>query len=185
MKDTREYLDAVFGDTNGRMHIAVGQGPYLDANGKYCHKQWTETRFTWPAEAERAMREIVWAATESDVYVCPYLMWADKRTPAAAVMRRIAHAEVDGGLLDPDKVRELNGFAIASGTPGNGHAYVALTESVPANWHKELCRGLGKYLGAVDAKIAANDVLRPPGTLNHKPTVTGGQPAPVEWLVRP
>jgi putative DNA primase/helicase len=185
MSDTRDYLNVIFGDTTGRAHMAVGLDPYLDENGKYKHRDWTQSHFAWPGEADLLQNEILRAAPDGDVYLCPYLMWADKRTPAAAVARRLAHADVDNGLLAANKVRGLNGFAVASGTPGNGHAYVALTESVPANWHKELCRGLGKYLGAVDAKISANDVLRPPGTWNHKPTVTGGQPAAVEWLVRP
>ncbi len=30
------------------------------------------------------------------------------------------------------------------------------------------------------AKISDNDLLRPPGTFNYKPTVAGGEPAPVE-----
>jgi hypothetical protein len=185
VSDLSDYFDVCFGDTTGRLHIAVGHRPYLDDKGKYRHEVWTESNFAWPDEADRAEREILRAAPDSDVYVCPYLMWANKRTPAAAVARRLVHADVDGGLLDAGEVRAVGGFAVSSGSPGNGHAYVALSESVPANWHKELCRGLGAYLGAIDAKISANDVLRPPGTFNHKPTVTGGQPAPVEWLVRP
>jgi hypothetical protein len=55
---------------------------------------------------------------------------------------------------------------------------------VPAHWHRALCEGLRDYLGG-DNKIRDNDLLRPPGTLNHKPAAKGGEPAPVEWLVRP
>jgi hypothetical protein len=167
------------------LHIATGTDPYVTADGKYKHKHWSEHRFKWPAEADDAVREILQAAAISDVYVSPYLTWANKRAKGAAVARRIVHADVDNGALNPETIRSLHGFAVSSGTPGNGHAYIALTESVPANWHTELCRGLGAHLGAVDAKISDNDVLRPPGTFNYKPTVTGGEPAPVEWLVRP
>jgi hypothetical protein len=117
--------------------------------------------------------------------VCPYLMWSDKRAKGAAVARPQVHADIDHGHLDGEKVRAIDGFAVASGTPGNGHVYVALTESVPAHWHRALCRGLGDYLGGADAKISENDVLRPPGTLNHKPTAAGGDPAVVTWLVPP
>ena len=183
--DLRLYLDACIGDTTGVLHIAIGADPYLTADGKYRHKNWSEHRFVWPAEADDAVREMLQAAAISDVYLCPYLMWANKRAKGAAVGRRIVHADVDNGALDHEKVRSLQGFAVASGTPGNGHAYVALTEPIPAYWHRELCRGLGAHLGAVDFKIADNDVLRPPGTLNYKQTVAGGEPAPVEWLVRP
>ena len=124
-------------------------------------------------------------APRNDVYVCTNLMWSDKRAQGAAVTHTLIHADKDTGQLDPEKVRAIDGFAVASGTPGHGHVYVQLSEPVTAAQHRVLCRALGDYLGGADAKISDNDVLRPPGTLNHKPTVTGGEPAAVEWLVRP
>jgi hypothetical protein len=185
MSDLRDYLDITLGVAEGWLVGGIGSGPYLNEAGKYKHKEWTPYFAEWPADADRAERELLRAAHVSDVYVCPYVMRYAKRAKGDAVTRQLVHADVDNGALDVDKVRALNGFAVASGTPGNGHVYVALTESVPLHQHEALCRGLGKFLGAVDAKIADNDVLRPPGTFNHKPTVTGGDPAPVEWIVRP
>jgi hypothetical protein len=44
------------------------------------------------------------AAIDSDVYVCPYLMWADKRAKGAAVAHRVVHVDYDGAV-DLDKVR--------------------------------------------------------------------------------
>lgn len=89
-------------------------------------------------------------------------------------------------LLDIRKVSALPGdFSVGSGSPGNGHAHVKLAKSVPPHQHESLCRALGAHLGAVDSKISDNDVLRPPGTFNHKPTVRGGAPAEVTWLIRP
>ena len=180
-----DYLDACLGDTQGRLHIAVGYGGHFNGTGKYEFDKFVGSHFAWPGEADQAVRELLAAAPESDVYVCPYLMHADKRAPAAAVARDHVHADIDHGHLDPEKIRALHGYAVASGTPGNGHVYVALTEPVPANWHKMLCRALADHLGGGDAKISANDVLRPPGTFNHKPAAKGGNPAPVEWLVGP
>lgn len=180
------YLDAVLGEAEGYLHTAIGIGPYFDDHGKYKHKHWSQRHYLWPEQRRQALGDLLAAAEESDAYLCPYLMMADKRAQGAAAARRIVHADIDGGRLDPELVARLDGFAVASGSPGNGHVYVALAESVPAHWHKELCRGLGAYLGAVDAKISDNDVLRPPGTLNRKPAAAGiGEPAPVEWLVRP
>lgn len=181
-----DYLNACLGDTQGRLHIAIGSGGHLTEAGKYAFDNFVGSHFAWPAEADQAVRAMLASAPDSDVYVCPYLMHADKRTPAAAVARDLVHADIDHGGLDLDKVRALDGcFAVASGTLGNGHVYVTLTQSVPANWHKLLCRGLADYLGGGDAKNSANDVLRPPGTFNHKPTSKGGAPTPVQWLVRP
>ena len=63
--------------------------------------------------------------------------------------------------------------------------YVPLTETVPAHHYTALCRGLGAYLGNADSKISDNDVLRPPGTLNHKTRASGGESTKAEWLIRP
>ena len=107
------------------------------------------------------------------------------RNKGEALARPLCHADIDGGL-DLDLVRAIEGaFAVSSGTPGHGHVYVALTESVTEAQHEMLCRWLGERLGHADNKVSDNDVLRPPGTLNWKPTVDGGQPLPVVWAVKP
>jgi hypothetical protein len=187
-EDVARYLRAVYGEATGHAHLAVGTGQYITDRGKFEHRDWTETVFAWPAEAHLLVAEVGQAvAAGADVYVCPYLTHGRKRAQGAAVARRQVHADVDTAL-PADKVAALEGgFAVASGTGENGHAYVALSEPVPANIHRALCRALGQYLGAVDAKISDNDVLRPPGTLNHKPQTfgTAPDPAPVTWLVEP
>lgn len=182
MNATLTYLRTVFGTTEGVAHVAIGAGPHLADNGKLLHKSWTETQYVWPAEAERMARALTQAAAAGDdAYVCPYLMHGSKRAKGAAVAHRLAHADVDNGRADAEKVGALGGFAVASGSPGNAHCYVALSVPVSAEHHELLCRGLGAHLGAVDAKVSDNDVLRPPGTFNHK----ADPPTPVEWLVEP
>ena len=84
--------------------------------------------------------------------------------------------------MEKAKVEAVDGYAVASGTGQHGHVYVALSRPVSATQLTALCRALGRYLGAADARIAENDVLRPPGTVNRKPTVRGGEPVPVRWL---
>jgi hypothetical protein len=185
MSDLTDYLHAVYGDRTGFAHLAVGTGPHVAA-GKFKHHRWTEAQFHWPGEETQLVRAIQQErAAAGDVYVCPYLMHGRKRAQGAAAARPLVHADVDGAV-PLDKVRELGGFVIGSGTEGHGHVYVPLTESVPAHWHRALCIGLRDHLGDADAKISDNDVLRPPGTSNNKPVAFGtGEPAPVTWLVRP
>ena len=134
----------------------------------------------WPDRADAAIDKIQAEARRGDVYVCPYLMRDRKRAKGNAAGRRLVHSDVDGGRLDLDAVRELGGFAIGSGSPGNGHVYVVLSHTVMPAQHELLCKGLAAQVGGDEAKISDNDLLRPPGTFNHKPTVTGGAPAPVE-----
>jgi hypothetical protein len=140
VNDILDYFNACYGDTTGVLHIAVGHSPYM-CNDSYTFTTFVPSHFTYPDEADRAEREILREATLHDVYVCPYLMWADKRAKGAAVAHILIHADVDEGLLDAEKVCAIGGFAVASGTPGNGHAYVPLSESVIAPVHRALCRG--------------------------------------------
>ncbi|MDV3130013.1 AAA family ATPase [Mycobacterium sp. 21AC1] len=175
----RDYLSVCLGAAEGTLHVGVGLGPHVSEAGKYIHERWEERRYAWPGEADRAVTDMLTTAPDADVYVCPYVMRGDRRAKGEAVTHTLVHADVDD-LIDIEKVRALGGFAVGSGSRGHGHGYVALAEPVTAAQHEVLCRALGGYLGAVDAKISDNDVLRAPETVNHK--LGAG---PVRWLVHP
>jgi hypothetical protein len=185
LADIGAYLDVALDPTaEGFLIVVVGVDPYLDDNGKYKHGRRKEYPRPWPTDADTVAGDILAMAAKGDVFVCPYILTGPARNKGTAVSRKLVHADVDDNL-DLEKVRELCGFAVYSGTRGHAHGYVPLTESVTVPQHEALCRGLGRYLGADDAKISDNDLLRPPGTRNFKSTVTGGQPTAVEWAVRP
>ena len=183
--DLLAFMQAVYGTGTGQAHWPVGTGR-LD-NGK--HVVWDEThRFTYPDDAEAACDEMLAAAdaTGAEVYVCPYLMWADKRTPGGTVERKLLHRDWDGEAANLDecieKVKAIGGFAVASGTPGHLHVFVPLAENVTSDQRRDLCKALSDYLppGSDKGKWQTNDLLRPPGTIHRK-----GQPTPVTWAIRP
>jgi hypothetical protein len=183
MEDTLRYFQACFGDTTGSLTVAIGHEPYISDAGKYGHKRWVEHAAHWPKRAEDAVAAMLRQAPSADVYCCPYLMRDRRRAKGNAASRVLVHADVDHGGLDLDVVRGLGGFALASGTPGpHGHVYIPLSYAVTAAQHEMLCRGLAALLGG-DAKCSDNDLLRVPGTLNHKAAAAGGEPTPVRWLV--
>jgi putative DNA primase/helicase len=141
--------------------------------------------FSWPAQVEGVLDLIKTASRTSDVYVSPYVMATASRAKGNAVEHRLVHCDVDREPFDEAKhakLRQLGGFAVASGSDGHAHPYVRLTESVSTEKHERLCRELAIFLGGADpAKCSDNDLLRPPCTLNHKT-----KPAqPVSWLVEP
>ncbi len=181
--DILDTFGALYADTRGFLHVGAGADLYLK-NGKPTHRRWNEKVYEYPAEADQAARDIAAAATAYDMYVCSCLMRGRTRAKGAAVVRRLPHADVDT-QLEVDQVREVNGFAIASGTPGHAHVYVPVAEELTVTEFDALSRGLVRYFGGDPGKISDNDFLRPAGTLNHKPTLTGGEPVPVTWLVRP
>lgn len=197
----REYLSALFAEPvdGGKVLLPTGSKPFVNDSGKVRHHRWNEDpRFaagiaefrhsSHPEMLDDLALAIVQAADDgSDVYVCPYRHPVGRRK-GGAVDRRRVHADVDGPL-DLAAVRGLDGFAVGSGTAHNGHAYLELTAEVTVDEHEALCRAFARRVGGAYADLAKcsdNDVLRPPGSLNHKPRVRGeGPPAPVVWLIRP
>lgn len=130
------------------------------------------------------------AAGSLDTYCCPYPFPPEaRRTKGSSASRRHIHADIDAAVPIA-KVQALGGFAVASGSrtadgSPRGHVYVRLSESVPLPEHHALCVALGEWLGGEDAgwdpsKVRDNDVLRPAGTLNHKPGAGAAT-----WLIHP
>lgn len=180
----REYLRATLGDTAGWLTALVGYGGHFvkrdNGDDAYAHRECNPRVYQWPAEVDRAVRELTQMAHLGDVWVCPYVMTYAVRTKGESVSRPHLHADVDHGV-DYAKVARFSGaFVVGSGRDGHGHVYVPLTRSVTVQQHRALEEGLREYLGG-DDKITDNDLLRPVGTLNHK----SDEPSPVEWLIRP
>jgi hypothetical protein len=167
---TRDFLDRILPTVkSGFLIVAIGHGPFYNSEGKYSHTQWVERPVPWPYGREAAVEMIQEHAPTCDVYICPYLMKTPERKKGNAAYRALLHCDVDGGL-DLDKVRSIgkDAFVIGSGSPDHGHVYVKLDYPVTPVQHDLLERGLVKRLGGDPGKISENDVLRPPGTFNHK-----------------
>jgi putative DNA primase/helicase len=192
--DIRSYLHAVFGHDTGFAVFALGMNPRRNpTTGKYEHEYWSERNgekitFAWPEEAEQICEAIEQFGHLGDLYVVPYLRRTKARAKGDAVILRLLHTDGDKGL-DPDKIAtltELGAFVVGSGTPGNGHVYVPLSESVSQTEHEALCKGFVEYLDGDKAKRNDNDLLRPVGAYNHKPTVFAGKsPTQVRWWIKP
>ncbi len=192
--DVRLFLDAVFGDDTGIVVFALGRNPRRNPNsGKYQHDYWSERNrqriaFAWPGEAEQICDAIEQYACVADLYIVPYLRRSRARAKGDAVILRVVHTDADRGL-DQEKIAkltELGAFVIGSGSPGNGHVYVPLSEPVSQAEHEALCKGLIEYLDGDKAKHSDNDLLRPVGAYNLKSTVFEDVPArQVHWLIKP
>ncbi|MEW6581581.1 MAG: DNA-primase RepB domain-containing protein [Actinomycetota bacterium] len=124
-----------------------------------------------PVEAPaRLVAEILALAETADVYVgCAprrarrggseavargWVLWADVDSPAAA--ERLA------GFSPPPSL------IVASGSPGNVHAYWSLAHPLAPDALRRANRRVVHALGADMAASDAARILRPPGTLNHK-----------------
>jgi hypothetical protein len=163
-------LQAVFPDGTGTLHW----GTMVPRTDNY-----TANIAAWPAIREVIPAAMLRESAQHDVYVCPYLGSTKKRAKGKAQLRWVIHTDVDNDDLDLQKIRDIGGFAISSGTKGHAHVYVPLSEPITQAVHTDLCRKLCAVFDGDPAKHNDNDLLRPPGTLNHKKIV----PMLVEWLV--
>jgi hypothetical protein len=189
-KTTAEYLRACFGEAKGYVFVGLGHNIRRLPSGRYEYKPFKEIGIEWPGNSEALAHTLIEAARQGiDVHICPYLMRENKRSKGGAVERRTAHTDLDKPEeINQDRLVSLVGhiYVVESGSPDHYHVYCLLTRSVPQPQHEILCRGLGAYIGGADrAKVSDNDYLRPPGTLNRKPTVDGGEPNPVTWMIGP
>ena len=165
-------------------------GPWLDRakSGKLDHRVWSEKDaerlvFSYPADTDAIIATILdYSAAGADAYVCTSLMRsATSREKGDQACLWSLHADVDDEI-DLDEVRALGGCAVSSGTPGHLHVYVPLAHEVSLAEWEVLEDDLIERLGADDKK-APNDLLRPPGTWNYKPTIDNGDATPAGWAV--
>ncbi len=164
-----DFLTAVLGDREGYLALAFGSKPHRDGGGRYRHAEWTETRFRWPAERDRMIREVAHqvASDPVDVYWCPAPRFTDQRRKGDGLPPAVLWVDLDEPAADPGLLEQLNPWLVASGQPGHLHGYVPLTEPVDLGTHARLNRALADRLGG-DAKWSDESLLRLPGTYNHK-----------------
>ncbi|MFN2494851.1 MAG: hypothetical protein ABR608_02920, partial [Pseudonocardiaceae bacterium] len=197
------WLGIVFADRVGYVAMAYGAAPYRTAQGAYRHRTWREQRYLWPAERDQLLGDVaehlagaVTGGPHIDAYICPHLRRSDGRD-AHTTMKRAGnvlplvavHADLDGPPADPELWATLCPLRVASGTPGHEHGLVLLAEPCEDldRWCQLQVALRDRLGGGADSKIADNDVLRLPGTVNCKPAAPragqpAGDPAPVTVL---
>jgi hypothetical protein len=182
------FLNALFGQEEGYVHLAVGRDAMLDQAGKYRHRRWHQSSFQWPQNADGAVDFMDGVLAEpgyNDLYVCPNLLTTKKRLKGTAASRRLLHADADDGA-DLSKVGALGGFAVASGSEGHTQVYVPVARDTTNLEYDALQHGMRAYFNG-DNKVSDNDLLRPVGSFNHKAVVLHGlsEPYSAEWMAKP
>src|SRR6266498_631110 len=165
------FLSRWLGDASGWLFLGYkpSEVPPEQLNGR--REAMKSKPFRWPEEQDRAIEWIEDMAHTHPLYWCPFLRSGDKpkRSKGNAVNRRLLWADLDGPAGDEDFVAELRPLQIASGRKGHRHLYVPLKGELDSEeWHAR-ARALRDAIGgAIDPKIADNDFLRLPGSLNFR-----------------
>jgi len=185
-RDADVLWGAVYGEGPGYVALFSGRRPTpatrLEAP--------REAYFRWPHERLAALG---WAHEQTgegrEVYHCAHLVGARRRRAADALPLYALYADLDAGL--PPAPCVAPGILVAS-SPGRYQAYVRLDRPVPPARGADLNRRLARALGADPSGWDLSQLLRVPGSVNHKYAgappvrlveVTGRAYAPA-WLER-
>jgi hypothetical protein len=123
--------------------------------------------FSYPGAAKDAAE---WALEkagepEREVYFCVHLLNGPQRTKENASEVITLWGELDGV---PVPNGELKPSAIVQSSPGRYHCYWRLTDAIPPQIAEQLNNRIAKKIGADPSGFDLSQLLRVPGTVNHK-----------------
>lgn len=172
--ETAEFFDFLYGNETG--YVCA---PTLDrATG-----EWVDHYFQWPEQRQDLLTHTLTKAPDIDVYYTPALLSAPSRQKPSYKVSQVAWCEFDGVLPTDDDLAGLPApsWRIQSSGPNNQHWLWKLDDTISESATIEgINRKLARRLGADATGWDATQVLRAPGTLNHK---AGGN-KPVTTLER-
>lgn len=129
------------------------------------HPRWTDSYFKFDSDIKGKVRD--WLRQnnpkELDVYFCPLPFKAPERLAKHVKPVNILWSDVDDG--DPGKLRPT---VLWESSPGRHHALWFLNERMNAEDAAQLNKSVTYHLGADKGGWDLSQVLRIPGTFNHK-----------------
>jgi hypothetical protein len=161
--DTLKLWRHLFGGQSGI--LAVFSGKRRSENE--IDKGSAKTRyFEYPAKAEAAFSHALKESESGrDAYFCAHLLTARRRTKENAVPVLALWGESDGAEVP------MNGLAptaLVESSPGHFHVYYRLSTAIPPEFAEDLNKRLALEIGADPSGFDLTQLLRVPGTVNHK-----------------
>ncbi len=161
--EIRKFWRHVFGRERGRLMVWTAK---RDADRKIDQETIVFNNFNYPAAAESAA---AWAldkaGEEREVYFCAHLLTAPKRiknnaAPVLSLWGDLDGAPVPNGSLKPT--------AVVESSPGKYHVYWRLDTEIPPETAEDLNTRIAGEIGADPSGFDLTQLLRVPGTVNHK-----------------
>lgn len=178
------FLNRLFEDRKGFVAMAFGHNPRT-SKPRFAPGDMRSKYYSWPDEREQLLEDVddlvnspETRGENIEVFINPALRKIPSRKAGTHAPLRWVWADMDHSPTEQemDRINALGAMTVLSGTEGHRHIYLPLDKPVSASTHQAICRVLKDAIGG-DSKIAENDLLRLPGTLNWKTT----QPKEV-WL---
>ncbi len=164
-----ELWQHVYGEQQGYLALFSGNRP---SSGEYPNRNKIDDKtidqryFRWPEEAVQAAR---WVDEESrsgrEVYHCGHLVTRQRRKKEYAALMVALYVDGDGAEV-PEGMPQPS--ITVESSPGREQFYLKLTSPVSPERGAWLNKRLAYAMGADKSGWDLTQLLRPPGTFNHK-----------------
>ncbi len=162
-EEVTRFWRHIFGGGRGLLHVWTGKrGP----DGTIDKGTIVSNNFNYPEAATTAAEWALKKSTEGrEVYFCAHLLTAPRRVKENAAEVRCLWDEMDGGEAPNGRLKPT---AILESSPGHYQLYWRLTDAIPPATAERLNKRLAHEIGADPSGFDLTQLLRVPGTVNHK-----------------
>lgn len=164
MTGVGDLFDLAWGSQRGYVSIAV-RDPDKD---KEEPGYWHDRMYSWPDDRDKILAHVDKAkSSKKDTYFAPAVFTAESRSSKAVTTVRTLWADLDE--VDPDNIPTMfKPTAVWESSPGRYQALWRLKQSLTMNEQQRLNQRLTYAIGADKGGWDITQVLRIPGTFNHK-----------------
>lgn len=158
MDDLDQYLDLLYDGLTGLVYSPVKR--------KGTEKDWDQVWFKYPDE-RGALKEHIRSNVDGDVYISPAVYAERRATKDGIKTLQTVWVEFDGSEKINFKEAPLPDMIVQTSLSTHLHCYWRIGKT-PLASVEDINRRLTYYLQADYSGVDATQLLRPPGTFNHK-----------------
>lgn len=164
-----QFFDILYGDIKGTVYTVFAAPQSTEKLKSTSKREWNQNFYEWPTQREQIISDCFRQAASYDVYIAPALFKSADAHKENVLGANVYWVEFDGTVpTDLAGVPEPT-VRVKSSVDGHEHWYWRSREFIGECVLLERAnRSLAYAFGADSSGWDANQVLRAPGTFNHK-----------------
>lgn len=153
----------IYGDGQGRQCLFSGKRLTPETQKL---EQVEQLFVSYPEDLQHAAKTLLQRSEQGrETYACAHLLTKDERSKAAAAFVSTLYADLDGARVPSDLPQPT---ALIESSPGRQQGYWKLSRPLPPAEAEALNQRLTRDIGADLSGYDLTQLLRMPGTVNHK-----------------
>lgn len=171
MSELDNFLTFLYDGLEGYVYLTASKPGVFNEDGT---RDWKQEFFEYPKDYSKLKNTILGASKSHDIYIGPALFKSSSALRSNFKVSNVVWTEFDGNAPDWNDTN-IPSLVVQSSGPNNQHVYWRLTEPVTdVDYLEDINRRITYNMGADASAWDANQVLRPPETINYK-----NEPLPV------